>query len=103
MIIKGIKLRELDIKIYATTSGMFADMLNPEMRGPNFRFTPKKLATLSFSVGIVPSGYKETDIVREYPENEFDSSLKVYWIKLSEHISKRLIDGSGINEFGKWE
>ncbi|MFA5405414.1 MAG: hypothetical protein WC358_10815 [Ignavibacteria bacterium] len=102
-VIKGKNVNLLNLQICLSTAGLFADMLNPTMRGPNFRFTPEKLADLSFTSGYFPSGYLDTDIVKKYEGLPDTCSVKEYWIEHATHFAKRLIEGAGINELGNWD
>jgi hypothetical protein len=102
-VIKGNKLQLLNLQIAVCTAGLFADMLNPTMRGPNFRFTPESLASMSFTFGYFPSGYSDTDIVKKYQGLPDTCPLEEYWIEQATHFAKRLIEGAGINELGNWD
>jgi hypothetical protein len=101
-VIQGKALVQLEYGIYSTVAGLFADMLNPKMRGPNFKFTASKIAQLSFSFGFYPTRYSELDKVKRF---EYDSLLliKEHWLEFAEQVAERLIKGSGINENGTWD
>lgn len=102
-IIRGRRLDKLNLQIHATTAGLFADMLNPKMRGPNFRFKPEVLADMSFGFGYYPSGYSSTDKVLKYQGLNDTCSVEEYWKENAHFLADRLIKGAGINEMGKWD
>jgi hypothetical protein len=100
-IIRGRLLDNLNMQIHASTAGLFADMLNPKIRGSNFRFTPQEFSEMSFSFGFYPGGYSTRDMVKRY-EHENPIPIETYWKDMAFALAKRLIDGAGINEMGNW-
>ena len=100
-VIQGKALVQLDYVIYRVTSGLFADMLNPKMHGPNFRFISSEFASMSFSFGFYPTRYSELDKVKRF---EYDSLrlIKEHSLEFAEQVAERLIKGSGISENGTW-
>lgn len=102
-IIKGRRLDKLNLQIHACTAGIFADMLNPKMRGPNFRFTPEEIANMSFTFGYYPSGYSLTDKVLQYEGLSDLCPIEQYWKENANFLADRLIKGAGINEMGNWD
>lgn len=101
-VIQGKALVQLDYVIYRVTSGLFAYMLNPKMRGPNFRFISREFASMSFSFGFNPSQYSIEDTIREYSHMPY-TPIESYWKKNAEQVAEHLIKGSGINENGTWD
>lgn len=100
-IIKGNSLVKLNLVIYESTTHLFASMLNPTMRGPNFKFTAKQLSEMSYSFGFVASGYSSNDKVKQF---EFSNEIPIteYWKSLASNVAERLIESSGIKEDGTW-
>lgn len=101
-VIRGKTLIELDYMIYRSTAGLFATMLNPDMRGPNFKFISTELARMSFNFGFNATQFSEKDQIQKYSFDKTYISIEVYWKTLAETIAQHLITSSGINQEGTW-
>lgn len=94
-IYKGEKREKLCKMIVISTASSFSIMVNPDNRGPNFKFTPKNISNMSLD-GLVAGGYKGTDLVLEYPDFDETITLKDFWLKESEIFAESLIKHSGL-------
>lgn len=93
----GVKRAEFCQMVIKSTATMFAIMVNPENQGPKFKFTPKRLAELSFSSGFFATGYSKNDQINEYSYPS-QISLEEFWLKYSEQFAEQLLNHSGLLE-----